>query len=295
MGILVGGLNRGFRAIIQELTDDTVRLYERSWILADLKEDRAVRAAEFLKDKFPALDPQPLKMPVQSALPYSRAAGTMVLALDTVSQTLETLAARPAAQPLHFQFAGIGPGGSTAAHLAIQGTICSGDQNTEQEARLLLQTLARMSQAVSSQVISGPAPLTAAVLKTQRQAASHQTALHLAQKERDPSDLSGGPLSVVFGQSIYPLVPVEASAQDTYSQWKALALDSSGRLPSKHFVDQALNGRLSVVALVIAQAPAIHFMRVAHNMTGKRTIVGVTPFAPRLRRASTIESALFTD
>ena len=59
-------------------------------------------------------------MRVQSALPYSREHDTVVLALDTIADTAETLTARRGAQRVTFQIAGRGPGGSAGTRLAIQ-------------------------------------------------------------------------------------------------------------------------------------------------------------------------------
>ena len=210
--VLIGGAHRGARTILTALQEETVRLYEPIWILADPKEDRAAQLARIAKERFPTLRPQPLQMRVQSALPYSRDQDTVVLALDTIADTAETLEARRAAQRVTFQFAGRGPGGSSGTRLAIQGTLVSGDQDTEHGARLLLRTLSGMSQAVSSRVLRGPDPLTAAVLQPLRTLASRQTVRHLAEKEREPGDLSGSPLSVIFGQTTYPLIPVQGGA-----------------------------------------------------------------------------------
>lgn len=293
--VLCGGAHRGAWSIFNELQDKTVRLYGPNWLLADPKEDRAVQLARIAKERFATLRPQPLHMPVQTALSYSRDHDTVVLALDTIPDTTETLEARRASQRATFQFAGRGPGGSAGTRLAIQGTICPGDQDTEQGARLLLKTLGGMSQAVSSRVLRGPDPLTAAVLQPLRTLASRQTVRHLAEKEREPWDLSGGPLSVIFGQTTHPLVPVQGGAQDTYSHWKSCALDIAGRVSAKHFVECGPGSRVAVVAVVIPDAQAIHFVRIAQNRSGKRSVAGVTTFATPVTQRSSNNAAVFTD
>ena len=143
-----------------------------------------------------------------------------------------------------------------------------------------------MSQATSSLNLTGPDPLTAAVLQPLRQAASRQTAKHLAEKDREPWDLTGGPLSVCFGQTVHPLIPVQGGAQDTYAQRTALVLEYAGGLPAKQVLSRGAPSCMVVVAVVIPQPRAIHFMKVAQNRTGKRSIAGVTSFlSPRVTTA----------
>ncbi len=143
--VAIGGNHRGGKAIVNELSDETTRLYEPEWLLADPKEHRAAQMAAALRDRFPTLRPQPMQMKVQDALTYSSRDDSVVLALDTLEDTLQTLAARLPSQRVSFQFAGRGPGGVAATRLAIQGTICPGDYETESQAQLFLQTLAGMS------------------------------------------------------------------------------------------------------------------------------------------------------
>ena len=291
--VLFGGLHRGASAIVKELKDETTRLYSPDWLLADPKADRAAQMAGVLRDRFATLNPQPLPMRVQDALAYSRDHDTVVLALDTIADTTATLAARLPSQRVTFQFAGKGPGGAAGTRIAIQGTLCPGDEKSERSVSLLLPTLGEMSRAASSRDLTGPDPITAATLQPLRQAASRQTARHLAEKEREPWDLSGSALSVLFGQTAYPLIAVNGGREEKYSQLVALTLESAGGLPGNSVITRGLPGCMIVVAVVIPHAHTVHFMRVALQRTGKRSVVGVTTFAPQ--RASSSESAVFTD
>ena len=292
--VIIGGAHRGARTFLTELQEKTVRLYEPCWILADPKEHRAAQLATIAKERFATLRPQPLQMRVQSVLPYSRDHDTVVLALDTISDTLETLKARSPSQRVTFQFAGRGPGGASGTRLAIQGTLAPEDQQTEREAHLLLTSLAGMSRAASSRELTGPDPVTAAVLQPLRRAASMLTARHLGEKERQPWDLSGGPMSVFFGQTAYPLIAVEGRAQEKYSQQTALALESAGLFAGSSVTKVGLPAFMVVVALV--QARTVHFMRVALSRTGKRSVAGITSFvSPAPQRAPSSASAIFTD
>jgi len=130
-----------------------------------------------------------------------------------------------------------------------------------------------------------------------RELASRQTVRHLVEKNREPWDLSGGPLSVIFGTTIYPLIPVQGALQDKHSQRKARALDAAGRLPARQFVERGPLGRFAIVAVVIPEDLTIHFMTVAQNGTGKLRVDGVTTFAPppMPEPSSYIDSAVFTD
>jgi hypothetical protein len=294
--VLIGGAHRGARSILAELTDETVRLYDPCWIVSDPKEDRAEQLSSIATARFATLRPQPLHMRVQSALPLSRDQDAVVLALDTISDTAETLAVRRREQRVTFQFAGRGPGGSAGTRLAIQGTLVPGDKATEQGTQLLLRTLSGMSRAASSRVLRGPDPITAGILQPMRAAASRQTARHLAEKGREPGDLSGGPLSVIFGQSAYPLVPVQGGTQEHYSHWKARALDAAGAVPAKHTAVCAPGRRGAVVAVVIPERLTIHFLRVCETSSGKRSVLGVTTFAPPpVPQRSAANAAVFTD
>jgi hypothetical protein len=292
--VIIGGAHRGARTFLTELQEKTVRLYEPCWILADPKEHRAAQLATIARERFGTLRPQPLQMRIQSALPLSRDHDTVVLALDTISDTLETLRARRGEQRVLFQFAGRGPGSASGTRLAIQGTLAPGDLQTERGAHLLLTSLAGMSRSASSRELTGPDAITAEVLQPLRRAASMLTARHLGEKEREPWDLSGGPMSVFFGQTASPLIAVQAGTQEKYSQQSALALESAGVFALSSVTKVGLPAFMVVVALV--QASAVHFMRVALTRTGKRSVAGVTTFAlPRVTQRSPNNAALFTD
>ena len=291
--VLLGGAHRGAESIVNHLEDKTVRRYDPYWILADPKPQRAAQLVSKIQHRFPTLQPQPVQMRVQNALALNREHDTVVLALDTLEDTIATLEARLPSQRVSFQITGRGPGGISGTRLAIQGTIFD-EHDIARSVLLFLHTMAGMSQAASSRNLTVPDPLSAAVLKPLRQAASRQTARHLAERERDPEDLSGGSLSVGFGMTLYPLIPVQGLPQDTNAQWKARALDAVGEAPVKQVVSRGVHGGCAYVAVVIPAPRAIHFIKVAQNQTGKRSIAGVTSFvSPRVQQQA--KSALVTD
>ena len=157
INLLVGGLNRGCKEIVNELHDETVRHFDPHWILADRKADRAQQMASVLTNRF-ALRPQPVQMRVQNAILFSRDCDYVVLALDTLEDTLATLEARLPSQRVLFQITGRGPGGTAGTRLALQGTVCPDDHDIARAALLVLQTLAGMSQAASSRTPDRPRP-----------------------------------------------------------------------------------------------------------------------------------------
>jgi hypothetical protein len=292
--VLIGGAHRGAWEIFNQVLYETVRRYDPEWKVADPKPDRAVQLTGMLTYRFPTLRPQPKPMKVQDALPYSDDHDSLVLALDSIADTRETLDALRPGQRATWQITGRGPGGGAGARIALHGTLCPGDQETARDVSLLLPTLEGMSRPVSSRQLTGPDPLSAAVLKPLRQAAARQTVRHLAEKERAPQDLSGGPLSVMFGPTAYPLIPVRGGSQDTHSHWEARALEAAGEVPANHAVARRLRSGGAMVAVVIPETRSIHFMQVAQNRTGKRSVVGMRSFvSPRVQPQS--QAAIFTD
>jgi hypothetical protein len=288
--VLIGGAHRGAESIFNHLEDKTVRRYDPNWILADPKPQRAEQLASMAQHRFPTLRPQPVQMRVQNALTLNRDHDTIVLALDTLEDTIATLEALLPSQRALFQITGRGPGGVAGTRLAIQGTIFD-EHDIARSVLLFLHTMAGISQAASSRNLTGPDPLSAAVLKPLRQAVSRQTARHLAERDRDPEDLSGGPLSVGFGMTLYPLIPVQGIPQDTSAQWEARALNAVGEAPAKRVASRGMHGGCAYVAVVIPAPRAIHFIKVVQTPTGKRSIDGVTSFvSPRVT-----QPAVFTD
>lgn len=272
------GNHRGGTSIVTTLPAEVAQRYEADWLLADPKEDRAEQLARVVQQRFPWVHPRPQRMTAQHALTHSRDDDTQVLALDTVADTMDTLAARRPTQRATFQLVGRGPGGYAGARTALQGTLAPGDHDTAHRT-LLLDTLEGLTQAASSRVLTEDA-LTAAVLQPMRDLATRQTIRHLAEPDRDPWDLSGGPLSMVVGATVYPLVPVQGQPQDRYAHRKALALDVAGTLPAGRFVERGALGRFVIVAVVVPEDRTIHFLTVAQSRAGRSRVDGVTIFAP---------------
>jgi hypothetical protein len=282
------GTHRGAFTIAQKLTPETLNLYAPTLLLADPKANRAEEFRKVLVKQYPTLTPKALSMRAQDVLSVRGDLDTAVLSVDTADDITDTLTACHPSLRVTWQIVGRGPGGVAGSRIALQGTQNPGDHETKRSVSLLLPTLSSMSRPASSRELTGPDPVFATVVRPLREATSRITAKHLEEREREPRDLTGGPLSVIFGQRPCPLIVVQGDMQHKYSQQTALALESAGQL-----ITRGLSGAYVVVAVVIAQAQTVHFMRVALKSTGKRSVAGLTTFAPQ--RASSTESAVFTD
>ena len=274
------GNHRGGISIVKALPAEVANRYDPDWVFADPKEDRARKLALVAQNRFPELRPRPLLLRGQEAVAQTDDDDALVVAVDTLADTRETLAARKPAQRATFQVVGRGPWGNAGVRTAFQGTLTPGDHETERRADLLFDTLDGMTREASSRVLTGTDPLTAAVLKPMRDIATRQTIRHLAEKEREPWDLSRGPLSMVLGTNVYPLVPVEGQPDDRHTHRKELALDVAGAVPEAQLLDRGPLGRFVIVAVVIPEDLAIHFMTVAQSRMGRRRLDGLTVFEP---------------
>lgn len=284
------GNHRGGASIVNGLSQDTVRRYDRTWVLADPKEDRADRMAEMVRRRFPQTDPRPLRATALEALAQSGEADVLVLAVDSMADLTEALAARQPQQRATFQIVGRGPGGNAGVRLALQGTLAPGDE-TAAGALNLLGNLGGMSRTGSSRQLTLEDPLTAMLLRPIRDLAVRQTVLHLANPEYEPWDLSLGPLCVVLGSDAFPLVAADGSGSDRYSERRDLALETASAIPDRHWAHRRGRDRGAVVAVTEPTKRIIHFVKVTRNRQDRRRIAGVTTFETAVRE----QPAAFTD
>ena len=282
--ITLSGNHNGGGEIVNRLTPDVVEIYGPEWTFVDPKGDRAERLAEVFRCRFPWTCPRPMQTTAQEAVAFTEDGDAQVLALDDLGDTRETLEARRSARRATFQILGKGPGNS-GPRLGLQGTLDTGDKETERNLFPFLRTMESISREASGRALANSDPLTGYVLKPLRQVVSLQTVRHLAEKDRDPRDLTGGPLSVTFGTTLNPLVPVRGQPNEKWSGVKAVALEQAGESRG------AFAGRVVFVAVVIPEEQTIYFVKVVRTRQDKRIIDGVTPFAPPPQPAP----AVFTD
>lgn len=290
------GNHRGGTCVVKQLPAEVARLYDPGWTLADPKPGRAERLARVVQDRFPGVHPRPLRLRAQEALAYASDGDRLVLSLDTVADTRQVLEARQEGQAATFQLVGRGPGGIASNRIALQGTLLPDDRETEGGTLLLLSTLEGVVQEASSQLLRRADPLTGIILAPMRELATRQTVRHLREKERDPWDLSHGPLSASFGTITYPLLPVRGQPRERHIRREELALEVAGSVPLKQWAERGARLRFAIVAVVVPEERSIFFLRVVQN--GRRHVDGLTLFAPPSAMPMPLSSAdlaVFTD
>ena len=296
--LAIYGNHRGGRSFVDALAPSTGRLYDPYWTFADPKDRRAQELASHAVLRFPWLSPRPLSIDARRALVQAGPGDSLVLTLDTVGDTLDTLRARTPGHRVSFQLVGRGPGGLAGVHLGVQGTIVPGDAVAQGRAEVLLAGLRRVSEDASSRALTALDPLTAAGLQPMRRAVSLRTAAHLAYREPEPRDLPGGPLSMLLNGKVYPLAPIVAPPSMNPAERQQLALEALGSVPAEHLTTRPYSGKLGVVALIASDAPRVDFLTVLERGAQRRVDgrLTLTP-APAIPSQSTVSqrSTVFTD
>jgi hypothetical protein len=289
-GLNLYGSHRGGTSIVRALPEAVARRYSERWLLADPQEDRAALLAREVEERFPFVRPTALRATGQQALASAREDDTLVIAMDTIADTRETLRMR-GRRRASFQIVGRGPGGYGGVRLALQGTLVSGDRETEEGIDLLLSTLRATSRTASSRELTID-PLAAATLRPLRELATRQTVRHLAERDRDPWDLSLGPLSLAFGPTAYPLVTASSGRSDRYRHRRDLALGLAARVRPP--ADREAARGFAVVAVVVAEAELIQFFTIRRGAAGRPSVAAVTELSPPPPRVAS-SPAVFTD
>jgi hypothetical protein len=128
-----------------------------------------------------------------------------------------------------------------------------------------------------------------------RELASRQTLRHLAERDRDPGDLTHGPLTIAFGATTYPLVCAPGLQENGYRNRRDLALYLASRMPERQLTDLGAFGRVGVVAVFLKGDEGLELLRVARKRTGAHAVVGSTPFSRPLPVPEPTSNAIFTD
>jgi hypothetical protein len=284
------GNHRGGTCIVRALPEPVARMYSDRWILADPKEDRAARLAREVEERFPFVRPTALRSTGQQAVVRADEDDTLVIAMDTVADTRDTLRMH-GRRRASFQVVGRGPGGYGGVRLAVQGTLVPGDRDTEEGADLLLSTLLGMSRAASSRELTND-PLAAVTLRPLRDLATRQTVRHLAERDRDPWDMTLGPLSLAFASTSYALVTARSHPGDRYSHRRVLALEIASRVRGAPGREHARG--VAVVAVIVPEEDLIQLLTIGQSSTGRRAVSAVTELSPPPPRAAS-SPAVFTD
>ncbi|MEW6755824.1 MAG: hypothetical protein AB1505_33325 [Candidatus Latescibacterota bacterium] len=281
MALLLQGAHRGGTRFVERATRKTFDPHGDHLVVADPMPGRAAALAASARERFPALRTTPLAVPGRQALGAVGADDPVVLASDTVGSLRDTLGGRRPSQPALWQVVGRGPGGGAGVRLGLQGTLLPGDRGSEAGTQVLLETLEHLAPPASSRAMTRTDALAGTVLAPMRELALGRTLRHLDEMEREPADLSGGPLGIVTGRLVVPLRPVEVAEDATYRQRKEIALETLERIPERQLLDRGVLGRYGVVALVAPTPSTIHFMTLVRSRQDRRRVEGLVAFAPQ--------------
>jgi hypothetical protein len=290
--LAVLGNNRGAAAVVSQLAANTAARFRRDWLLADPKLERSARLAELVRHRFPGVHPVARQADALSVVRDTQDLDALLLTMDTVEDTHAVVRSARDGQATTYQLVGQGPGGITGTRIGLIGTVQPGNTETARQANLFFEGLGRVTRAASSRELTSN-PLTGMVLSQIRHALAHRTVAHLDQLEREPWDLTGGPLSIFVGDRLLPLVPAVAEPDDNYRRRVERARQAFDSLPEQHW--RTYEPSLQAVAGVLTEDSArIELMRVRMTPDGQRIVTGVTVFSDPVESVRQ-EPARFTD
>lgn len=291
MGFLLQGAHRGGTRFVEQVQAAPLYRYGRRLVLADPHPGRADFLARRARERFPGLETTALTGTGREALPLIGADDPLLLVSDSVDGLRQTLSARQASQPALWQIVGRGPGGNAGMRLGLRGTIVSRDETGAEDSDLLLEALARLAPPASSQALTGGDALTASLLAPLRDRTLSRTLRHLEELERDPAELTGGPLNLVQGQEVLPLKPVRSEPGMRFRQMKEQALEVMDQVAQGQWLDRGILGRYLMVAVIVGEA-AVHFLTLAQSRQGRRRVEGLHTLEAPVPQAP---PAVFTD
>ena len=291
MGFFVQGAHRGGTSFVEQVQAEPLYRCGRRLVLADPHPGRVDFLARRVRERFPGLEATPVTRTGVEALSLAGAEDPLLLVSDSVDSLLQTLRARQASQPALWQIVGRGPGGSAGTRLGLRGTVLPGDEAGAADSALLLDALSRLAPPASSRALTGGDALTASLLAPLRQRVLARTLRHLEELERDPADLTGGPLSLAQGREALPLKPLRGESGMRFRQMKGLVLEAAGQVPQGQWLDRGTLGRCLMVAVVIDEA-AVHLFTTAQSRRGRRRVEGLHTLEAPVPQAP---PAVFTD
>jgi hypothetical protein len=216
--LFMGGAHRGGQAITAEVLK-TGPAYDQVMI-ADPKEYRAKRLADDWKNH--GIHATGYKEPCEEILDKIDA-GRVVLAIDTIAPMAKVL--RKAELPTQWQLLakGIGANGPV---IGLAGTLVNGDRDSRASSVRLIDVLSSFIEPQSSGRIRAN-PLNADGLHVMRKKMSEHTSRRLGVLEKEPEDIKGGPLNILWNQTDYPLVVQEKPSGERWKEVKEQALDTA--------------------------------------------------------------------
>ncbi len=215
--LFMGGAHRGGQSITTEVLKGAPRYSHVA--IADPKEDRASRLMLSWKDcGFKATG---YKEPCEEAIDKIEA-DEVILAIDTVAPMSTVL--RKTALPTQWQLLarGIGVHGPV---IGLAGTLVRNDRDSRASSVKLIDVLSSFIPPQSSSRIRIN-PLNADGLHVMRKKISDHTVRRLRVLDREPDDIAGGPLNILWGQKEYSLLIQSKPSGEKWKEVKEQALDT---------------------------------------------------------------------
>ena len=220
--LFIGGAHRGGQAITVEALQTEPR-YNRVTI-ADPKEDRADRL--MLDWRGHGVEATGYREPCEAVIGKIDV-DEVVLAIDTIAPMSAVL--RKTGLPAQWQLLarGIGANGPV---IGLAGTVVKGDAGSRESSVRLIDILSSFIPPQSSSQIRGNL-LNADGLHVMRKKISDHTVRRLGVLDREPDDIKGGTLNILWGQREYPLLIQNKPSGEKWGEVKEQALGAE--LPAR--------------------------------------------------------------
>ncbi len=218
--VFIGGAHRGGRAV----TDAALRtlpfpkIFDRI-IIADPKEDRALRLAERWSDE--GISSTGIKKPCEEVINEIEA-DKVLLAIDDISPMAQILQEKNLPTQWQLLVRGLGHNGPV---IGLSGTIVKGDSANRRSSARLINVLSSFIEPQSSSSIRQN-PLNADALYMVRKKVSEHSVRRLQVLDRDPKDLNGGALNLIWGMKAYPMTVQEKPESENWKETKQQALET---------------------------------------------------------------------
>ena len=217
--IFIGGAHRGGTAITDQALQRLAINELGEIVVADPKEDRAVRLAERWKNA--GVRAEPYGEPCEVAIDEVDV-DVLMLSIDTIKPMQDVLArsSRPAQWQLIAR--GLGSQGPVAT---LAGTVQEGDSPSRESSKRLIGSLSNFIQPASSAEIREN-PLNADILHSMRKKVASHSVSRLAMLDWEPKDLPSGSLNLFWGGNQFPLIVEERPTTQLFRETKQQALQA---------------------------------------------------------------------
>ena len=188
-------------------------------IVSDPKPGRALGLAKAWRDA--GVSAEGLQEPCEKAVKEVEA-DSIILSIDDVSPMGTVLS--ESALPSQWQLLARGIGSSSPV-IALSGTILEGDYESRAGSVRLIKELASFVEPQSSIGIRAN-PLNSVLLESMRERVSAHSARRVQVLDRQPTDLTGGTLNLIWGDIAYPMLVQEKPQSQRWSETKERVLEA---------------------------------------------------------------------